>query len=441
MTFVPPQPQPQLFAATDFGCAQRLQVDHAGDLRYCQPWGCFMVYEDGRWIRENKKQSQRFATEVALDQQLATGSNNLTRSDFIKKILYHTQTLMAIEPEQFDRVTRVLNFKNGTLDLTTGDLVPHNPDLYLTQQIQYDWRPNTPCPVWESHLNTMCKGNKELIDLIQILAGITLWGDVNREQVFVHLRGEGRNGKGVFMRIMGQALGDYGLSAPLNLLTLAEGAHSTEYTTLRGKRFVSCSEMGTKKLNLGTLKVLTGGDDVTARAMRQNDVTFFNTWMIWIATNYSLNTTGDAGDALWERYVPINLGGMIPEEQRDVDIEKKLEIEVRNSGILNWAVEGCRRWQSSGLVLPACVREWRLEERDNSDVFGAYVDERLFFHPDARCQLSRLATDYSMWAAMNGELLKMSSKNIAADLRTRYGLKVAPGAKNQRFVHGVDIRP
>lgn len=437
MTFVQP---PQIWPATDFGCAQRLEHEHGHELRYCQPWNCYMVYANGRWVKENMKQSQRLATEVAADQQLATGATNLTRSDFIRKILFHSQTLMAIDPIEFDRITGILNFRNGTLDLTTGDLMDPNPDLYLTQQIEYDWRPGTPCPVWESHLDTMCKGNKELIDLIQILAGITLWGGVDREQVFVHLRGEGRNGKGVFMRVFGAALGDYALSAPLNLLTLAEGAHSTEYTTLRGKRFVSCSEMGTKKLNLGTLKVLTGGDDVTARAMRQNDVTFDNTWMIWIATNYSLNTTGDAGDALWERYVPINLGGMIPEDQRDFGIEKKLEIEVANSGILNWAVEGCLRWRQSGLTLPDCVREWRAEERENADVFGTYVEERLSFDPNARCLLSTLASDYAMWAAMNGELLKMSSKAIASDMRTRYGLKVAPGAKNQRFVYGVLIR-
>lgn len=438
MTFI--NPQPQVFAATDFGCAQRLQADHDHELRYCQPWGCYMIYKDGRWIKENKKQSQMFATEVALDQQLATGATNLTRSDFIRKILYHSQTLMAIEPEEFDRVTGVLNMKNGVLNLEDGTLDPSNSSLYFTQQIPYEWKPGTPCPVWESHLDVMCKGNKELIDLIQILAGITLWGGQDRDQVFVHMRGEGRNGKGVFMRVFGAALGDYSLSAPLNLLTLAEGAHSTEYTTLKGKRFVSCSEMGTKKLNLGTLKVLTGGDDVTARAMRQNDVTFDNTWMIWIATNYSLNTTGDAGDALWERYVPIQLGGMIPEHERDIGIEKKLEMEVMNSGILNWAVEGCRKWRQQGLMLPDSVREWREEERENSDVFGTYFEERLFRDKNAKTLLSQITGDYAMWAATNGESLKMSSKAIGADLRTRWGATVVPGAKNQRYVHGVGIR-
>lgn len=173
MTFINPQPQ-QVWAATDFGCAQRLQAEHDHELRYCQPWQCYMIYKDGRWIKENKKQSQMMATEVALDQQLATGATNLTRSDFIRKILYHSQTLMAIEPEEFDKVTGVLNMKNGVLDLQSGSLAPSNSSLYFTQQIPYDWNPGATCPVWESHLDVMCKGNKELIDLIQILAGITL---------------------------------------------------------------------------------------------------------------------------------------------------------------------------------------------------------------------------------------------------------------------------
>lgn len=441
MTFIQPplqQPPQQVWGADEYGCAQRMQAEFGNQLLYCQTWNCWMIYEGGRWFPENEKQSQRWATDIAGRQMIATGANNLIRADFIKKILYHSMALLAYKPDEFDTMTKILNFRNGILHLETGDLVDHSPTHYLTQQIPYDWVPGAPCPVWRQHVKTMCKGDEELMEFIQVLAGMSMWGGDSKDQVFVHLRGEGRNGKGVFMRIFDEALGPYGLAAPLNLLTLAEGAHSTEYTTLKGKRFVSCSEMGTKKLNLGALKVLTGGDKITARGMRKDDTTFENTWVIWLATNYSLNTTGDAGDALWERYIPINLGKMIPEDQRDNAIEEKLKDEVTNSGILNWALEGCLKWRASGgkLQIPERVKRWRTDERDNSDVFGAYISERLIFDQNAKCLLSAIAGDYSLWADMNGELLKMSSKMIAADLRTRHPVEIRTGAGNRRYVYG-----
>lgn len=91
-------------------------------------------------------------------------------------------------------------------------------------------------------------------------------------------------------------------------------------------------------------------------------------------------------------------------------------------------------------MLPDSVREWREEERENSDVFGTYFEERLFRDKNAKTLLSQITGDYAMWAATNGESLKMSSKAIGADLRTRWGATVVPGAKNQRYVHGVGIR-
>lgn len=433
------QPTQQAWAVTDLGCATRLADEYGDVLKYCQTWGCWVVYEEGVWRREKEKDSQALVTQVCMAQLLAQPNvqSDLTSATFVRKVLFHAQALLAVDEQVFDQLLGVLNFKNGLLDLSSGALLPHRSDQYLTQQIDMNWDSDANCDGWMNHLNVMCKDDAELIYFLQRCAGMSLWGGSDRDQVFVHLKGAGRNGKGVYLRIMKKALGDYGRTAPINLLTLADGAHSTEYTTLRGARAVINSEVGAKKLNLGALKLMTGGDEVTARGIRENNVTFDNTWTLWIATNYALNTSGDSADALWERYLPIELGAMIPESDRDNAIEERLKLELE--GIVRWMVEGCLAWRSEGLGIPERVRVWRSMERVTSDVFGQFMEEhfeitRYSLH---KIQVADVVQSYAMWAAEHGEQLRMSSRAVARDLRSRWGLSVERGTGNRMTVFGL----
>lgn len=440
----PPPPQPQhLYPLTDLGTATMVSDLYGDKLRYSQTEECWYIYSGGRWCRENLKGSQRMITEACMMQRIAHPQHqgDLTSASYCKKVEYHARALLAISSDEWDKVTGVLNFRNCVLDLRTGEHLDHSPGLFLRQQIPYDYNPKADYSEWRKHLQVMTKGDQELQDLLQLLVGATLWGGSDRDQLFIHLRGKGRNGKGVFIRTLGKALGGYYVAAPINLFSLSEGAHSTEYMALKGSRMVGCSEMGTSKLNIGALKLMTGGDDITARAMRSNPVTFANTWLIWMATNYSLNTTGDSADALWERYLPILLGEAIPEAERDNTIEERLYGEVISSGIIRWAIDGCLMWREMGskIPIPQSVRAWRNEERESSDVFGTFMIEMIEItgNQTQKITLQDIALSYETWRIANNETLKMSSKLIAADLRSRYGLEVKSGSGNRRTAFGL----
>lgn len=439
-------PAARQYAMTDLACATRVHDEWGHKLRYCQAQSTWYVYSDGKWQRESLMGSQRMITETLVRQRIAHPEHqgDPTSASFVKKVTFHAMAMLAIAPEDFDRVYGVINFKNGVLDLRTGELMDHSPGLFLTQQVNYEWRPGADYSLWKKHLSLMFHGDEELVDLFQLLVGMSLWGAADRDQLFIHLKGKGRNGKGVALRMIGKALGNYYLSAPINLFSLAEGSHSTEYMSLKGTRFVGCSEMGTGKLNVGVLKMLTGGDQVTARAIRANPVTFDNTWVLFLATNYALNTTGDAGDALWERYLPLQCGEPIPEAMRDNLIEQKLDAEVMSSGIMRWMVDGCLMWQEMGqhIPIPDKVRAWRGEERESSDVFGSFIDEVIdvTYDQSHKITLQQLAIAFETWRIANNENLRMSSKLISADLRSRYGLTVKAGAGNRRTAFGLRFK-
>ena len=49
-----------------------------------------------------------------------------------------------------DRDPWLLNCQNGTLDLRTAELKPHDPNDLITKMLPVDYDPEATCPVWET---------------------------------------------------------------------------------------------------------------------------------------------------------------------------------------------------------------------------------------------------------------------------------------------------
>lgn len=110
-------------------------------------------------------------------------------------------------PEQLDRHTLWLNCLNGTLDLTTGQLRPHDSADLITHLVPVAWDPAAPCLLWEGFIDTVCGGDTELSSYLQRCVGYSLTGEV-REQVVFLLHGDGANGKSTFLLTLLHLLGN-----------------------------------------------------------------------------------------------------------------------------------------------------------------------------------------------------------------------------------------
>ncbi len=89
-----------------------------------------------------------------------------------------------------------------------------------------------------------------------------------------------------------------------------------------------------------------------ARRMREDSWYFDPTHTLWICTNHKPTIRG-TDEAVWRRMRLIPWDVTIPVEERDLDLASKLEAEA--SGILNWIVEGARRFLAEGYDPPAAV--------------------------------------------------------------------------------------
>jgi putative DNA primase/helicase len=105
--------------------------------------------------------------------------------------------------------------------------------------------------------------------------GYALTGSV-REHALFFLHGTGGNGKSVLLNTVSAIFGDYAVVAPMETLIATKGEqHPTNLAGLRGARLVTASETERgRNWAERKIKVLTGGDPIAARFMRQDFFTY-----------------------------------------------------------------------------------------------------------------------------------------------------------------------
>jgi putative DNA primase/helicase len=129
--------------------------------------------------------------------------------------------------------------------------------------------------------------------------------------------------------------------------------HSTELARFFGARMVVAQETDEgRKWAEAKIKQLTGGDDVTARFMRQDFFTFTPKFTLIIAGNHkpSIRTVDEA---MRRRLHLVPFDVTIAKDKRDPDLAEKLEAE--QSGIMQWMIEGVMEYNRQGLNPPKSV--------------------------------------------------------------------------------------
>src|SRR4051794_27703182 len=111
---------------------------------------------------------------------------NLARSD----------RRVAATPEIWNAEPWLLNTPGGTVDLRTGNMLPHDPLRYLTKISAV--APGGDCPRWLQFLDEITDGDAELQSFLQRMAGYALTGSTQEHALFFAY-GTGANGKGVLI--------------------------------------------------------------------------------------------------------------------------------------------------------------------------------------------------------------------------------------------------
>jgi putative DNA primase/helicase len=216
------------------------------------------------------------------------------------------------------------------------------------------------------------------------------------------LYGSGANGKSTFLNTIMRILGDYAIAASTETFMKKSGDRiSNDIARLRGTRFVTTAEAEQgRKLSEPLIKQITRNDTMTARFLYGEYFDFLPTFKLFMATNHKPLIRGnDYG--IWRRIMLIPFTTRIPPEKQDKHLDKKLAAE--RPGILNWLIEGARRWYAEGLAPPKEVSGATDEYRDEMDVFGNFVKERCVQGPGVSIKARELFKAYEEWCNENNE--------------------------------------
>jgi putative DNA primase/helicase len=405
---------------TDAGNGQRFARRHGTSLKYHESIG-WLFWNDRYWQRDDTGEVMRRARETArsiFDEaklaanddaaavigKWATASQSNGR---LMAMINQAQSELAIvlTPDQLDRDLMLLSVGNGTLDLRTGQLRPHNCHDLITKITDVEYNPDAACPRWINFLDRIMAGNQAMIDFLQRATGYMLTGDTS-EQCLFFLHGSGKNGKTVFTFTLQSLLGDYAKRTPTDTLIAKRGDSGipNDVARLPGARVVIATELPEgKQFNEQLIKDLTGQDVIVARFLHHEFFEFRPQFKLMIFGNHKPDIRG-TDEGIWRRVRLIPFDVTIPESEQDTHLLEKLCDEL--PGILAWAVRGCLEWQRIGLGTPDKVRKATNDYRAEMDVLEQFLNECCVILPDARVGASALYAAYKRHAEASGNTVE-----------------------------------
>lgn len=326
------------------------------------------------------------------------------------------QTRLVVRLSELDVDPWLLNVRNGTIDLRTAELRPHEREDRLTQLADIEWSDDATCPTWDAFVHGAMGGDLALVLYLQRLVGYAMTG-LTTEHILAFFHGGGQNGKSTFVGTVRSLLGEYACAAPRDLLFEEKKggkAHPTELARLYAKRFVACSEIGEHEtMDEAKVKDLTGGDAVAVRRMREDFWDLIPTHTLFLSGNHKPVVRG-ADLGIWRRIRLIPWLVEVTPDKVDKNLPEKLRREA--SGILRWCVQGCLEWQRIGLVEPESVTAATKEYREESDTLGGFLQSYAVFDKESKCVRSTLRKRYEEWCQEVGHQ-PVGARRLAARLR------------------------
>lgn len=361
---------------------------------------------DGEAVKtaeEEKKRAKAYLTHA----------QNLRGATRLRNMLELSKPALVLKADKLDANPIDLNTPAGIVNLTTGQLRPHERFAYCSQITEAAPSANG-AGMWVDFLQTITSGDGSVQGFLQLVAGMALIGTVYQEGIVIAYGG-GRNGKSTFFNALGQVLGDYTGSIDVKTLTTDRGNKGASLAMLRGKRLVITGELEEhQRLSVATLKQVASTDKLTIEEKYRQPETVKQTHTLILFTNF-LPRVGSTDGGTWRRLIVVPFNATIPPGG---GIQNFADVLVKEAGgaILAWAVEGAVNFVRNGfkLDIPDAVAMATEEYRQREDWLNNFINERCVKEPNAREGARALYLEYKAWAQDAGEFIRRENDFAAA---------------------------
>jgi putative DNA primase/helicase len=409
-------PQSEDVNCSDLGNSRRLVKLFGKDVRYVVETKKWIFWDGFHWLVDGRDQVQHLAKSIP---NLILDEARTERDSVKRKVLLswfmqsesasrlqamvtlaRSDPGVSVEIETLDVDPLMLGVLNGVVDLRSGKLEKPDKAHLMTKQAHVAFDAAATCPTWLAFIARISGGDLELAAYLQRVMGYILTGHTG-EQCLIILYGTGANGKSIFHRVHRRLMGDYAKNTPPETLMVRsnQAGPSPELARLQGARLVIASEpSGGSRFDEATVKRLTGEDTIVCRYLYANLFEFSPTFKLVLATNHKPEIR-DVDHAIWRRIQLVPFDVTIPQHEQDHQLFEKLEREL--PGILNWALDGLRSYQTIGLQPPAKVMKATEAYRSQMDILHDWIVEECVCEPRARTAPKVLHKSYMDWAIAN----------------------------------------
>ena len=245
-------------------------------------------------------------------------------------------------PDNAPEPNDLILFRNGMLNLASGELLPHRGQLFATSLPKYDYDAEATCPLWREKLGEWL--DSSFHPTLQEFCGYLLTPDTRFEAILAMV-GASRGGKGTITRIQEGLVGaEHFASRTLDDLGSSFGLHGT-----LDKRVILIPDahdagLSTRSAALERLKSISGNDLVSVNRKGKDMVTAKVPAKIVLVANKHPKFLDESG-ALSAREIVLRFeSSFIGREDRT--LRDRLLAEL--PGIANWAIEGLERLRNNG---------------------------------------------------------------------------------------------
>lgn len=337
--------------------------------------------------------------------------------------------------------TEIISCDNGLLHLPTRSILPHTPDFFTHNAIDYNYDPTAPSPeLWISFLAELWPEDQESIDTLQEFFGYCLVADTSQQKALM-LVGPKRSGKGTIARMLEAVIGSHNVTSP----TLAGIGNQFGLAPLIGKRLAIISDARISSKTDGAvvaerLLSITGEDSVSIARK------FLSDWQGKLGTRFLLLSNelpriADASGALPSRFIVLILiNSFFGKEDRGL----MHRMTPERPGILNWAIAGYERLCNRGFFQqPASANDSIRDLEDLGSPISAFLRDKCIIASGKSVLCSMLFDEWKTWCDSQNRGNAGTLQTFGRDIRAAIpGLKVVQhrdlGGVN-RYYEGVGI--
>lgn len=332
-------------------------------------------------------------------------------SKYITATLKEARPMLGVDQSILDADEFLLNTPKYTYDLRKGVQYPmeHSPKHFITKQTSVD--PNVEgSDIWQSALDTFFLKDKDLIEYVQRMVGLSAIGKVYVEALIIAY-GEGRNGKSTFWNVIARVLGSYSGNLSADVLTVGYRRNvKPELAEAKGRRMLIASELEEgMRLNTSNIKQLCSTDEIYAEKKYKDPFSYTPTHTLVLYTNH-LPKVGAIDKGTWRRLIVIPFDAKI-EGSADIKNYTDYLYEKAGGAILSWVIEGAMKVIQDEYKIdpPQKVRDAIEQYKENNDWLAYFLNERCELDDSHTAKSGEVYNEYRLFCSQTGEFARSTA--------------------------------